>query len=381
MSKSVELENAELGLAVLDPEEPAASSPAGRAQERPREINLSGDTITIKTAEYPEEQRSLLRWLFAHTKEQRWGWKELEANSKVSVTSLYRIWTGRYRYPKEHAKAGQLIPLDGICERIAHFKGLAEERATLRRLPFVETSVFKRIERLCRETLVMQSISMIYGESQIGKSWALKEVARRNNHGNTPYVLTPASGGVQGLITAIGDACHISGRTSHQILRERVTNFLDDSKLLIIDEVHEIFITYFRDSRLRCLSVLRQMQEVSGCGLVLCGTNVFRHEIEQGEFSQSLKQLRKRGILELQLENVPSGKDLDLIAAHYKLGPPNGEAAELVSWTAKEFGLGKYTRFLARASQLATKRGERFAWRHFCDIVAIANRVKQQEGK
>jgi|KBSSwiStaDraftv2_1062776.scaffolds.fasta_scaffold00424_47 DNA transposition AAA+ family ATPase len=354
------------------------SPPAERDQDRPREINLSGDTVTIKTADYPEEQRSLVRWLFAWAKEQGWSWKDLEGNSKLSVTTLYRVWTGKYRYPANHAKAGDLIPLDGICERIAHFKALAEERATLRRLPFVETSVFKRIDRLCRETLVMQSISMIYGESQIGKSWALKEVARRNNHGNTPYVLTPASAGVQGLIQAIGDACHITGRTSFAVLRERVTNFLDDSKLLIIDEVHEIFISYYRDSRLRCLSVLRQMQEISGCGLVLCGTNVFRHELEQGEFAQSLKQLRKRGILELQLEPVPSAKDLELIAGHYRLGAPAGEAAELVGWIGKEFGLGKYTRFLARASQLAAKRGERFAWRHFCDVVAIANRMKQE---
>jgi len=348
-------------------------------QERPREINLSGDTVTLKTADYPDEHRSLLRWLFAWAKERQWSWQEAEQETKLSVTTLYRIWTGKYRYQDKHPKAGELIPLDGICERIAHFKELAEERASLRRLPFVvETSVFRKIEKLCRETLVMQSISMIYGESQIGKSAALKEVARRNNHGNTTYVLTPASAGVQGLIKAIGAACHIAGHTSYDVLRERVGNYLDDSKLLIIDEIHEIFVSYFRDSRLRCLSVLRQMQEMSGCGLVLCGTNVFRHELEQGEFAQSLKQLRKRGILELQLESVPSAKDMELIAAHYRLGAPTGEAAELASWIGKEFGLGKYTRFLARASQLATKKGERFGWRHFCDVVAIANRMKQE---
>ena len=166
-------------------------------------------------------------------------------------------------------------------------------------------------------------------------------------------------------------------RTSFEQLRERVTKFLDPSKLLIIDEVHEVFVSYQKSSTLKCLSVLRQIQEVSQCGMVLCGTNVFRTELEQGEFSQSLKQLRKRGIVELQLESVPTEEDLNLIAKHYKLGPPSPEAAEHVRWIAKEMGLGKYTKFLASSAQMAGKKKERFCWGHFVRTVTIAAQMKQ----
>src|SRR5437773_51026 len=121
------------------------------SQHPVRVVNLSGDTVTLKTADYPDEQRDLLRWVFAHGRKQAWGWPEYEANTHVSVTTLYRIWTGKYRYPKDHAKAGELIPLNGVCERLERFRSLALERDSARRTPFVETGVFKRIAHACRE--------------------------------------------------------------------------------------------------------------------------------------------------------------------------------------------------------------------------------------
>lgn len=339
-------------------------------------INISGDTCTVKTAAYPEEHRGLVRWLFAYAKESEWSWADLQRETNISSTTLYRVWNGKYANPE----SGEKIDLSNLCEKIARFKELALERGQQNRLRFVETSVFRRIDKICREALVMQAIGMIYGESQIGKTESLLEVARRNNHGNTPYVLMPASAGAQAMMKSIAAACHISARTGFEQLRERVTNFLDPSKLLIIDEVHESFVSYQRQSMVRCLSLLRQIQEVSQCGLILCGTNVFRTEMERGEFAQSLKQLRKRGIWELQLEDHPAGKDMALIWEAYKLAPPSGDAAELVKWIGKEFGLGKYTRFLARAAQLAHKRGARFTWKHFTEIVGVSLKLKEKPG-
>ena len=336
-------------------------------------INISGDTVTLKTAEYPERSRGLVRWLYSIAKDQNWSWAELERHTNISTTRLYRIFTGTYLNPTTK----EPIDLEPTCVDIDRFRDLWEERSMASRMPFIETSVYRRVEKVCREALIMQAIAFIYGESQIGKTASLQEVCRRRNHGQTTYVLMPASAGVQAMMKAIADACHISSRTSYEGLRSRVANYLDDSKLLIIDEVHECFISYQHTSMNRCLSLLRQIQERSQCGLVLCGTNVFRHELERGEFAQSLKQLRKRGIWELQLESEPTTTDLELIAAHYKLGKPDPEAAELIKWIAKEMGLGKYTKFLARSAKLAAAKKDRFTWDHFVNLVKIVNRMKE----
>lgn len=368
-------------------ETPDTTSSALVVADRKERINLSGDVVNLATSEYPEPHRALIRWLFGYAKDNNMSWKEAAAFSHRDVSTLYKIWTGRYRYPEfekvndvktPHPKAGQIVPLDSICEDIASAKELAEERAMANRLPFIETSVWRRVDKLCREALIMQAIAHIYGESQIGKTACLKEHANRNNHGQTIYVLCPAAGGVQSLLKAIAEACHISPKSCFDNIRARVEDYLDGSKLLILDEVHEVFGTYQKTSIRRCMSVLRQLQEKTQCGMVLCGTNDFRSELERGEYAQALKQLRKRGIWELQLEDAPTQDDLALIAKYYKLGDPDKDAASLVGFLAKEYGLGKYVKFMARAAQLAGKRGEKFTWDHFSRTVAIATKLKQQ---
>lgn len=364
-----------------EPETEAEENAANTDRSKPREINLGGDTVTMKTAEYPDNHRALVRWLFDHAKDCHWGWDELEQHVGISSNTFYRVWTGKYRYPKQdergqpNPKAGELIPLDRLCAKLAHFKSLAEERAMAGRF-FVETSVFRRINRIGREALVTQAIALVYGESQIGKTSALKEIARRDP--NTRYVLMPASSGVQGMLRAIAASCHISSGLAVSVdeIRKRIFKYFDPTKLLLIDEVHECFVSYYASSLHRCLSTLRQLQEHTGCGMVLCGTGQLRHELENGRFAESLKQLRKRGIWELQLESEPTAKDLETIAAHYRLGSPTGDSVKLVSWIAKDMGLGKYTRFLARAVQLAGKKGEKFSWRHFEQIVGTATALK-----
>jgi DNA transposition AAA+ family ATPase len=336
-------------------------------------INTSGDTVAMALRAYPSDQGDNLAWLFHWAKENHKGWDAIARDVGTSYTTLYRIWNGRYVNPSN----GKLIDITELCDDIAKFRKICEARELMTRLPFIETSVWRRIEKICRETLEAQNIAFIYGEPQIGKTACLKEFCRRNNHGRTIYVLMPASGGVQAMMQAIADACHISSRSSFSQLRERVGNFLDGNKLLIMDEMHEVFCSYQKSSMLKCLAVLRQLQETTGCGMVLCGTNVFRREMEQGEFAQALKQLRKRGIWELALENSPSSEDLRKISDFYKLGGPTGEIAEAVRTISHGFGLGKYIKFIQRAAQLAKSKNQRFSWDHFARIVSIAAELQR----
>ena len=353
------------------PDAPHAPRPP-ETRSKTDHINIAGDAMTLGTADYPDEHRSLVRWLYDLAKQSGWSWSDLESRTGISTTTLYRVWLGKYRNPE----TGVPVNLTSLCDTISRFRELHEDRAAAQAAPFIETSVFRRIAKVSREALVMQAIACIYGESQIGKTASLREVQRRNNHGQTTYVLMPTSAGVQSMTKAIALACHISANTCFESLRERVGNYFDGTKLLIIDEIHEAFVSYQRGSMLKCLSFLRQLQETSQCGLVLCGTNVFRTELERGQFEQSLKQLRKRGIWELQLENIPTDEDLFLFAKHYKLGDPSPAARQTIDRVAAEMGLGKYTKFLARSAKLAADKKERFTWDHFIRTVSIADKLR-----
>lgn len=350
----------------------STNSPATSAEKSSQIINISGDTVAQGIRVYQDEsQRNSLSWLFHHVKDKNLSWRQACKTVDISTTTLYRVWKGEYRNPS----TGDLVDISDLCDRINRYRKLVEERDGLDRPPFVETTVWTRIDKLCREALSTNTIALIYGESQIGKTAALKEHARRNNHGQTIYVLMPASGGVQSMMRAIAEECHISSRTSFDQLVERVCHFLDENKLLIIDEVHEVFVSYHKGSMSKCLSVLRQIQERTQCGLVLCGTDVFRHELERGEFSQSLKQLSKRAIWPMQLERVPKTEDLIRISAHYRLPVPDQKTAAKIREIADAFGLGKYCKFMIRAAQLAKKRGQKMTWAHFLTIYAVADEL------
>jgi DNA transposition AAA+ family ATPase len=362
-------------------------------------INVSGDTVTTCTAHLDEDERSLIRWAYDYARDQEWGWNAAARELGVSTTTLYRMWSDKYRYPmtekvdgkeQPHPRAGERISLASVCEKIATRKRLIEERSTLRTIQFVSTTVYRRITRICKEALLSQTIALIFGESQIGKTESLQEHRRNNNHGQTVYVRMPASAGVQLMMKEIARACRVSPDSSFENLRTRVFKALDKSKLLLVDEVHQTFTTYQKRSMLKCLEVLREIHDASKCGMVLCGTNVLREQFESGEFAQLLKQLRRRGVLELQLPPVAPLEDLNAIANAYGLPPlktavedkkvvAKDEVAALVLAIAEEYGLGRYIKFLAMGSRHASKKQQRYGWQHFMHSYDIMARLKDNK--
>jgi hypothetical protein len=357
-------------------------------------INIGGNTVTQATEHLKEEQRLLVRWLHTHARNNKWDWTDLVKAVGYSSTTWYRIWTDKYRYPKlERAAdgtqapgkhAGERMSIDDHCQAIEKCKRLAESRETIQHASFIETSVWNRVDWVCQRSFVRQKIGFIYGESQIGKSTCLKEFKRRNNHGQTAYVELPPSAGVQLMTREIALALHVSSKTCFEKLITDVIDALDGSKLLIIDEVHRVFTTYQKSSVMRCLDVLRYIHDKTQCGMVLCGTNVFRDQLKQGEFFQYLKQLRRRGLNEVQLPAVPPEEDLKLMARHFGLDPDEHaeiplefldkagktvkqtyNSAKVVDEIAKADGFGKYVIRLQDAVEMAAKKRQPVSWKHF----------------
>lgn len=381
---------------MVDGETPEILAARDRGQNQ---INIGGNTVTQATEHLPEQQRLLVRWLHTHARNNRWGWDELVKAVGFSSTTWYRIWVDKFRYPKGDQRAGERMPIDKQCAAIAKLKKIVDQRECIKRAGFVETSVWQRIEWLCRRSFIRQKIGFVYGESQIGKTTGLREYQRRNNHGQTYYVELPPSAGVQLMTREIAKALHVSSSTCFEKLIEDVVAALDESKLLIVDEVHRVFTTYQRTSVMRCLDVLRYIHDKTHCGLVLCGTNVFRDQLKEGSFQQYLKQLRRRGLNEVQLPAVPPRADLDMMAQHFGLNPDrHGQfewqttdgagrrhtarynSEEVMLQIAKSDGFGKYVIRLQDAAEMAANKKQDVSWEHFVRahhiIEAMAMEVK-----
>ena len=328
--------------------------------------NFGGDKVIQATKDLAEEQRDAIRWYFYYCIENELSLTQASINIRFDKSTIFRVMTGTYG-----------AKLDGIVEAILAFKKIAEERASITRAEFVETKTAKRIWKICESALIYNSISFIYGDSHIGKTWSLEEFTRQHDHGQTKYIRMPSSAGIQLLMKEFAGACALSKDSAFERLRDRVIKAIDKNHLVIVDEIHQTFVSYHKQARLSCLELIREIHDRTRCGMVLCGTNVFRDELQQGLHKRFLEQLRRRGIFELQLPSVPPRADLDAIAESYGLAPCEGEAEQLVLQIAKNAGLGRYCKFLEAASRHAKKKNQKLNWGHFVSAHDIIKNLSE----
>ena len=316
--------------------------------------SFGGDQVMQHTEKLPEEQRRLLRWLFFHSIENGVPMKDASEKVGYSVTTLYRVYCGEYEGS-----------LDNVCEGIERYQRLCEQRAGIAKAVFVETETSRKIWKVCDAAITYNTIAKIYGDSQIGKTWALEEYARRHNHGQTRYVRLPAAAGIQMLIRGFAQACGISPRSCFEALRDRVVAATDGDTLWLVDELHQAFNTYQKRACVACLELVREIHDRTGCGMVLCGTNVAREEIEKGQHKLLLEQLDRRGIFTLQLAKHATWPDREAIARHFGLPKPEGDIRELVDAIVRTSGLKAFTSYLQAACKLAANRKVAVGWEHF----------------
>lgn len=318
-----------------------------------RRFKIPGDVVNRATADLPDDQRSAIRWLHAHASENDLSLDAIAKLIRYDASTIHRVFHGKY----EGA-------LDRVCKEIEDCKRLIEERAKGKRLDFVETALARKIWKYCDACLEFQRVGFVLGESQIGKTSALLKYQETHNHGSTIYARMPAGGALTNFLAVLAKALRISPQQREKELIRRIIESFDDRMLLIVDEVHQ---TALRSSVLiggRTVEFLREIYDLSGCGLVLCGTRVFEEEMESGKFSKLLLQMKRRRLPKLMLPSTPSSDDLDAFAKAYGLPPAEGEFAELQQCVVRDEALGMWLTILRMAAKLASKQKKPIAWSH-----------------
>lgn len=324
---------------------PEAIQPAGR-------MNISGDEVNRSTADLPDEQRSLIRWLHAHSIENQLSLTALAAAVGLDTSTISRVFHGKY-------SAG----LEGVCQEVARFKKLFEARQLGRKLAFIETELSRRIAKLCDSTLEFQKISFIFGASQTGKTTALKHYQAEHNHGTTIYCRMPTGGVHTHFLEEMAMALRISPKDCERNLRRRIINCFDDRMLLIVDEAHQCVVGHgSAPRRLKALEFIRELYDTSGCGVIICGTPILASEIESGINRGLLQQFVRRRWASLRLPDRPSENDLRAFSAAYHLPAAEGEYAELQRDVVRDEALGMWLTLLRMASKMANGKKQAVTW-------------------
>lgn len=320
--------------------------------------NIAAEDVTAHTKHYDPEARDLLRWLHSWAIISRPAKSINEAADAVGVdrTTLYRVYTGKYR--KEGT--GACILPTKLINGIIALKRVEDLRRDKGKVPFVETATTKRIWKALDLCLERGRIGMIWGDSQYGKTSALREYQRRNNHGTTKYICLTPGGGVHELLRSLAKACGISPNSSWAELKDRIAESLDQNNLVIVDEVHQTSATYQRRSKVTCIEILRWIHDQSGCGMMLVGTNIWKDMLERDRDSKALEQIARRGAVKLQLPDKIPSEDLQAFYTAFELEPPQGEIAKIMRQLADTQGLTVVIEVLAFGQRQAKKRGNEF---------------------
>jgi DNA transposition AAA+ family ATPase len=325
----------------------------------------------LASGDVTEEQLSDVLWLLGHGKAHRLSIGALARASEIDEGTLSKLFRGAYE-----------AKIDKIATRIAGFRELTEQRAAINRADFVETSLVRTLWQVCDTALLFQTIIPVYGDSQTGKTTALEQKAKRDRYGRTIYVRMPDSGQLTEFLVELNAALMESTRTNGHLLKRRPLEVITASTLLIIDEIHQTTLVPGKGSaRVGTLEYIRRLWDATKCGLILCGTNAFRDEVESGRHKAMLEQLRRRGLPPVQLPAVLPRADMDAIAAAYGLPAADDATHELRERLVKTSGLRAYTNFLKSGAKLAERAKAKIAWAHFTSAHDIFARLSARDGK
>ena len=337
-----------------DPIPPAATAAMLAANKG---FSVSTENLDSAIAGYTPEQQEVLNFWFVLAKDKGWGLADLAKNTGVSTTVLSRVFRGIYN-----------ADVSSVIGTLSRAKANISDKVG--NPDFIMTALAKRMFQVFDKTRSLQTVTIMWGPKGIGKTTIEKEYVRQNNHGRTFYLRCPSHGcTLYQFVQCVAKALHISG-TRHTVmtLREKIGLYLSrGERLLIVDELHDIFLTCRPREVIRICEFLRELYDISQSGLALTGTEVLHKEFFSGDHREVLAQLVDRGTVQIELPGKPTQKDVLAFLAHYELTLPDkgSEADRLLNDIICANGLRKLTLHLRDGKAYAVKLQEPLAWHHF----------------
>jgi DNA transposition AAA+ family ATPase len=330
---------------------------------------VSSDNFEKVIFDLPEDQADILRWWYFHGKENNLSLGALGKLAGVSSSSLSLVFRGAYG-----------AKLDQLCATLRKARETIKDQVG--NPDFLMTSLAKRLFVICDRARALQTVAICWGAMGIGKTTILEEYKERNNHGRTIYLRCGAGMAFGQFVNYLARTLNVTTKNSvHHEIREKIFRILSaGQRCLIVDELHQIFLTTRTDTAVKIAEFLRECHDRSGCGLVLIGTEVLKAEVFNGPHKEALRQLVDRGTLQVALPSKATRQDIDAFLAHYGLTQPGDdepEARRILADINSSSGLRKLTLHLRDGAAAAAKAGEPYTWAHFVRAFnAIASLAK-----
>ena len=324
--------------------------------------------ITMEPTDKPTE----ITWLEAHMAEQRHTPGEMARRlyrpngQPYSPDTLRKALTG----------ARETASLGPLCEAIRTYReSLANPRPPAEAAQVVHTGTVQQIAAVCSRAASTGKICLVFGPSQIGKTAALAHVAATSPSHSAVHVRVPVGPTPTSLLAAMCEAAGLDASGALATLRRRLHAV---RKCWLLDEFHQVFTTCSKGAlTIKCVELLRELNDIAAGGMVLCGTKEVRDQIAAGRHHEVLQQIHRRRLINLALPLVPPVADLAQFAQAFGLAPVQaGEpAAKLQRDVTSTQGLGLWLTILTTARTSAQKRSEPLTWNHVLSVHAALEKL------
>lgn len=321
--------------------------------------NYSLDQIRRDTETYTEEEKRLLVDCFLFCIQEGIAFRDFCEKIHYDYTTVGRIYRGAYLNPTTGKPYG--IPAN-MLKGMRDFLETERRRVALGKTEFVETPTARRIFTACDLARESGTPVFLWGPSHIGKTFALTQYSHTHNHGRSPYIRIRPARGINGFLETLSNAVGISPNDKRDALIARVKRAVKGNMLLIFDELHELNLTSKSYTYFQALEILREIYDETGCGMVLCGTEMFETSVMR-ERNGVLEQLYRRGVHKIKLSPQPTRGDVAAVLKANGLEFPERDMSvqvkrvseqpyEILRILAREDGLKSITERIRYARKL-----------------------------
>lgn len=256
-------------------------------------------------------------------------------------TTVSRLFQGRY---------------EGGLERIAEAIQALRTRVAGKVSGMIETPVTRRIFEALDYARNTGSMVVIRGETGRGKTYCVREWARRNNHGRTIYVRCPSGCSRASLVreVAIASGFGIAGKKT-AILETQIRTWYDRRRTLVVDEAGHLVPGNGSQAK-ALLEFLRDIHDICESGVVMIFTSVYWDSICEGPLAPFFDQFIGRKRYEV---HIPEGtifrEEIEAIVRGYDFAD---DAVPVAAEIARERGrLRMLFGDLANARIIADRQG------------------------
>lgn len=318
-------------------------------------VNRSTDQVAnamrryVEDGEITSDEHAVLVWFFHHCKVEK-GLTSFDDFGKLinySGSTVSRLFAGKYQ--------GSLAD---TIKAVAGYRHIDAERQKMASATFIETSIWEKVRAVCDIAITYNAPVRIVGPSQIGKTHALMEYKRRAAC-TVFYCRVPSAPTFRNFQDALADACGINSSLRSEEIRARLPKALGRQTLLVVDELHELALSGGKGTAMKCMEWLREIWDVSHCGLAVCGTRSMEEDLIYSVGLKGwLEQFDQRCIRKLVLPMQLPASDVALAAAAYGLPKPDGSVESLL----QTLRMNRLCTVLGMTATAARKRGETPSW-------------------